>query len=36
MLAEDLNTRPRTMYLAEITNPNRDLMEESEKQAEHS
>ncbi len=36
MLAEDLNTRPRTMYLAEITNPNRDLMEEPEKQAEHS
>ncbi|HTD23805.1 MAG TPA: TAT-variant-translocated molybdopterin oxidoreductase [Terriglobales bacterium] len=36
MLAEDLNTHPRTMYLAEITNPNRDLMEESEKQAEHS
>jgi molybdopterin-containing oxidoreductase family iron-sulfur binding subunit len=36
MLAEDLNTRPRTRYLAEVTNPNSELAGESESQAEHS
>jgi molybdopterin-containing oxidoreductase family iron-sulfur binding subunit len=37
MLAEDLNTRPRTRYLAEVTNPNPKLESEAEKQqAEHS
>jgi molybdopterin-containing oxidoreductase family iron-sulfur binding subunit len=37
MLAEDLNTRPRTRYLAEVTNPNPKLENEAEKrQAEHS
>ena len=36
MLAE-LNTRPRTTYLAEVTNPNSQLGNESERQqAEHS
>ena len=36
MLAEDLNTRPRTRYLAEVTNPSPDLVNETEAQAEHS